>query len=174
MIKIGLLNIQNVDNYGANLIAFSMEQEILRLGIPEAEVETINFCPDLRATSRQADSFKNQYRQFGLPGIARKSKTVPFYVKRFIKSKIRQTRLFLYIRKLIRRDTIFVDSDGQNEEQEKRLFNFDSFRRDYLHLSEKKTSADIEELPYDIIIVGSDVVWKPARLLAECQARNKS
>lgn len=169
MIKIGLLNIQNVDNYGANLIAFSMEQELMQMELLDKEVITLNYCPDIKMSRRQAFSILNSYRQFGMKGSLKAMKAAMYRSKGYCLRMVRSTILYKKLKKVFRREGVLSSSaeDVGAEDHKIRLQRFDAFHKECLHLSEIITSADTAQLEYDIIIVGSDVVWKPARLLAK-------
>lgn len=167
MIKIGLLNIQNVDNYGANLIAYSMEQELKQIGLSDIEITTLNFCPDIHISSMQATSIINAYRQFGIIGSVKSIKRSANRSRRYFLRQVRSTILFKTAKKIIRRGKLSNAVFDDDSDKKKRQERFDTFHKEYLNLTEKFTSANMDLQKYDIIIVGSDVVWKPARLLAK-------
>jgi len=43
-IKIDLINLYNIDNYGANLMAFALRKELSNL-LPDVESTTVNYSP---------------------------------------------------------------------------------------------------------------------------------
>ncbi len=173
MIRIGLLNIQNIDNYGANLIAYSMEQELQLIDNPDAEVETINFCPNMELSFLQAGSVSVAYKQFG-HGSIKKSIRVnrKKHIQR-IRGRIGKTAIARSVKKLLKRDRRQTTpaATAENELKKIRKRNFEEFHRKYLHLSKKYSSKEMNKLDYDIIVVGSDVVWKPTRLLTREEGR---
>ena len=166
--KIGLLNLQYIDNYGANLISFAMEQTVKEL-VDDVCVETINYVPDELIMYKQSETFKNRMLQYGF------WKTFQYYSKKLltsIKSNIRNNRLTAPLKKGIKRflgrpETQYGISNPNASFQQDRLNNFAVYRNSLLNMSPQCESGDFSQFEYDTIVVGSDVVWKPQRLLSD-------
>lgn len=169
MTRIGLLNIQYVDNYGANLISYSMERELGEMGFSEEEVRTIDFRPDGKTVRREKASWGYN---LALSGTAAAIRHTYRKLRKAIRRWIRSTALFKQARKLLGRGEIQPDPPPADAEDRKmRAVNFDAFHRRFLHLTDRRTSADMAEPDFDVVIVGSDVVWKPQRLLTREESR---
>jgi len=162
--KIGLLNLQYIDNYGANLIAFAMEKMAKEIN-EDAYIETINYSPDENKVHTEAFSVKNYYIQFGF-GASIKYFSRLYFKK--IKWTLRYNSLTKCLKKVLRRD-INNQSESENlidELHSKRLDSFSNYRSRYLNISKSLDINNLDKQEYDAIIVGSDVVWKPHRLLS--------
>lgn len=156
MKRIGLINVQNIDNYGANLIAFSLEKEVEYL-FPDTNFITINYTP-------------KQLNEFNLSNytdcrewvrIQKKLNTGKFSVTRFIINMFKKT-------KYVVKESLYncIHRDLSPNDVPLREKNFALFRQTVLNLSNEFSKAKyIEKIKCDAFIIGSDVVWKPVRLL---------
>lgn len=169
MKKIGLLNIQHIDNYGANLISYSMEQEAGLATDHTAEVTTIRFLPDRKKSLKQANTLLNSIRMNGIAGIGKKISASFNRMNYKLRTGIRKTALFRLAKRLLKKGSPeqACADDKTLELKRLRAENFESFHSRVLHLSEPISIENIDKLDYDVIVVGSDVVWKPQRLLAK-------
>ncbi len=161
--KIGLLNLQYVDNYGANLISFAMEQTVKELS-DSSDITTINYCPNDDIVYRESIDFKNYCLQFGFKNA------LVFHTRRLYKSVIntfRKSKLFYILKKILKRNVNTVFNSSTDNNMDLRLMNFEIFREKSLNLSVPCEKEQIFQQGYDTIIVGSDVVWKPQRLLSQ-------
>lgn len=137
--KIGILNVQFVDNYGAVLLAYALQKTIEDLGY---NVETIDYRPS------QDRSLKSKMRKIvsilkvdGIQGLITKIQ-----------------------KKIMKRNCPFSVNNSSREKKR----NFSKFRCQYLNRSKVYDMTSIQEaLDYDIYVVGSDVVWKPDRIKSE-------
>jgi len=157
-IKIGLINLYNIDNYGANLMAFALRKELSNL-LPDVESTTVNYSP------KQL----NEYNLTTLSDILEWIKTQrilnpSFSLSSFLTKQIRmlfyRTKRYFYTHQESKHEP---KSTCRTNEREKR---FTAFRNDFLNLSRKiRKSSDIKTLDCNAFIIGSDVVWKPKRLI---------
>ena len=166
MTKIGLLNIQQVDNYGANLIAYAMQQQVLDIIGTSNSVEIIDYRPDYTQSYLQSQKIKHLYLQYGLLYALKK---VFLKVKRAIINAVRSVEILNEARSIFK--SIYKKDDSEEtyideNAQMQRLARFEEFRQAYLNRTSICKAEDIPDLRFDAIIVGSDVVWKPQRLLS--------
>lgn len=125
-VRVGLINVQNLDNFGAVLVAYSLENAVKSLG---AEVYTIDYRPQIRLPKcfRLPFSLKKKYVRYRIEGNGKK-----YYSA--------------------------ISSDGHNR--------FEKFRNTYLNRTAPVWGFfKQEDCPCDLYVVGSDVVWKPERVL---------
>ncbi len=163
MKRIGLLNLQYIDNYGANLISYAMEKVVNEL-LPESMVQTINYAPDENIVYKESESIKNYYLQFGL------YKTIKFKYFQFLRKTKALFRNNILVKRIINiykgRDINYQYIECEPQFLRERKYNFQKYRENYLNLSNSLTSDEVFSQSYDAIIVGSDVIWKPQRLLS--------
>ena len=165
--KIGLLNLQYIDNYGANLIAFAMESVCSEL-FPDYTVQTINRIIDEEIINSQAYSFSNMIRLFGVTkGIS--TKLISFYriVRLFVFNNLITKTFKKFIKFILKTPSISPADDPIATLSQKRLSNFQNFRNQHLHMTDPFSDERFMDEDFGAIIVGSDVVWKPQRLLAK-------
>ena len=156
MKRIGLINVQNIDNYGANLIAFSLEKEVKYL-YPNINYITINYVP------KQLHEFNlsniADYREW--VSIRKKLNKEKFSKKKFVFRQLIRTKCLV-------KESIYncIKRNSDSATVSLREKNFALFRQTVLNLSNEFDKAkDIEDIKCDAFIIGSDVVWKPNRLL---------
>ena len=133
--KIGILNLQQVDNFGCVLGAYALLKTIRKEY--QAEAELINYHPEyLKFTF--SDKIKRKMRRCKYFGIVN---TVQVYIKyKQLRHKIQSS-----------------DSEKNKPERAER---FEMFRNSYLTRSEVyKTLEEMRSTDYDMYLVGSDVVW---------------
>ena len=83
--------------------------------------------------------------------------------------KIRCSKLATFCKRhILKRKRNYVTTHHEVNQNCDRLVNFKNFRSEYLSLSSDVSVSEFEHLNYSHIIVGSDVVWKPMRLLSSC------
>lgn len=133
--KIGILNLQQVDNFGCVLGAYALLKTVRNEYQTEAEL--INYHPEYRKFTF-SDKIKRKLRRCKYFGIAN---TVQVYIKnKQLQHKIRAS-----------------DSEKNKPERAER---FEMFRNSYLTRSKVYTTSEEMRLSdYDIYLVGSDVVW---------------
>lgn len=136
--KVGILNVQWVDNYGAVLLAYALQATIDSMGY---QAEVVDYRPiNISEQKSLSERIKNQLRQNGVKGIIQR-------VVRKVKGK--------------QGSNVNVSSKEKHEK-------FEAFRRKYLQRSVVcHTLSDFDALDYDIYVVGSDVIWKPDRVKSE-------
>lgn len=140
MKKIGILNVQWVDNYGAVLLAYALQESVERLGY---QAEIIDYRP--------------------LPAHITKSSLLKRLSQRIAKDGVKGLIYYFY-RKVNKKKAYH----NVNVSSEKKSQCFSNFRQQHLHRSKiYHTITKNDELQYDAYIVGSDVVWKPERILSE-------
>lgn len=138
MKKVGILNVQHADNYGAALLAYALQTEIEHLGY---NAEIIDFRP---ITAQ--------------PNFIHKSFDI-----------LKQDGIFHFFRKLKKKILYHNKIDVRNLNNRKKAFS--DFRAHYLNRS-KVYHNMMDECPldYDIYVVGSDVIWKPARVISKIES----
>lgn len=167
--SIGLLNVQYADNYGANLIAYAMERTVDDILEGQGTIQTIDYCPDLVKMYSEANGIKNSYLQYGF----RKAANLAIrQAKAQVVRNIRQAKLLYPLKAVYQKvhtgsksidETATYDCDLKP----KRLENFEKFRKNHLNRTSKCTNVEFSTMGFDTIVVGSDVVWKPQRLLSK-------
>ncbi len=137
--KIGLLNCQHIDNFGALLVAYSLQNAINSIG--DYEVEIINYQPKKSINEKKTLVEK---------------KDISYYISRIkqigIKAIIKEKYVYLKYRPNL--NPKYLDKE-----------KYERWRRVNLNRSETVYGEDTPIIEYDLIIEGSDVVWKPERLL---------
>lgn len=160
MKKIGLINVQNIDNYGANLISFSLEKEIKSYYNNDVDVVTVNYCPKQLNSNNLSN--KKEIDEY----IFLKKE---IYGENLNKSAlILKNKRFKYtIKEKAYNILFFYKNDNEVLKNLKlRKKNFQKYRKLVLSLGKKcKTVDEVSKCKCDSYIIGSDVVWKPARLL---------
>lgn len=135
--SIGILNLQEVDNYGCVLGAYALQHTVQKL-VPKSKVELIDYRPDEPRKSAWA-SLQRLVQSLRFNGV--------------------QTTCRRYIRK-IRKSSRLCPVINKNNETGIRKERFNAFRVAYLQRSDIYTRIDRRNAPhYDVYIVGSDVVW---------------
>lgn len=135
---VGILNVQEVDNYGAVLLCYALQTSIEKLGYT---VKVIDFRPskpksNLSYTARLKNKLKNE-------GIIQTSKNIADKV--FGKKQY-----------------------GVNISSNLKKEHFEEFRRKYLNRTSVYRGINEVDSPiFDAYVVGSDVVWKPGRVKSE-------
>ncbi len=134
--KIGILNIQYTDNYGAVLVAYSLQETIKKMGF---EPKTLNYNPKYSVLDKLKTAFFEMY-----------------FNRNFWHS------IGYHIRLLIDK----TNSEHSLNKTEKKK-KFQDFRKSFLCLTDE-ISRNITKLDdlFDIYVVGSDIVWKPIRLIS--------
>ena len=137
--KVGILNVQWVDNYGAVLLAYALQVSIEKLGY---QAEIIDYRPVSNELPKNfIGKIKSSFIKYGIKGV-------------FIKAW----------NKFVKRKKAF----SVNFSSEDKKKNFEVFRTDYLKRSKVYHEITVDDkLEYDIYVVGSDVVWKPDRILSK-------
>lgn len=135
--SIGILNLQQVDNFGCVLGAFSLLKIVCQMS--SDQVELIDYRPE----GKDNIFLKKIIR--ALRGVA------VFGVDGMFRRHINGYR----VRRYTHRD------EGNNPKQSKnRKAKFENFRKEFLRRSKIFTMINQNHMPdYDIYIVGSDVVW---------------
>lgn len=135
--KVGILNVQWTDNYGAVLLAYALQSVI----------ESMGYCAEII-----------DYR----PSAANEQSSL---IKR-IKKKIVQDGINGVVNRLFRK--IFRKQDNNvNFSSVEKHKKFELFRNNYLNRSiVYQAIHDGDNLDYDLYVVGSDVIWKPDRVLS--------
>lgn len=134
--KVGILNVQWVDNYGAVLLAYALQLTIDAMGY---QAEIIDYRPVTVTKSKSLiKRVRDNYEQFGLKGIADK-----------------------VIQKVFGKPRGNVNTSS--EEKHRR---FEAFRERYLKRTRPYHAISSDDFDYNIYVVGSDVVWKPDRVLS--------
>lgn len=138
MRRIGILNIQHGDNYGAVLLAYALQRTLESLGY---NAQIIDYRPE--PVPEHSSLFKRVHivwKRDGITGVIKK-------IKKKIIGKIKPQPM---------------------EPFHKKQERFERFRLDYLDRSRiYKEITPYDVLPYDTYIVGSDVIWKPLRIVNE-------
>lgn len=138
MKKVGILNVQHADNYGAVLLAYALQTEIEHLGY---NAEIIDFRPTAAH-----------------PNFIRKSFEI-----------LRQDGFSQFLRKLQKKILYHHKTDAKALNARRKAFS--DFREHYLNRSKIYRSVmDERPLDYDIYVVGSDVIWKPARVISKTES----
>lgn len=138
MKKVGILNVQHADNYGAVLLAYAIQTEIEYLGY---NAEIIDFRP---------------------AGVHHN-----FIHKSF--EILKQDGCFKLFRKLQKKILYHHKTDAKVLIARKKAFS--DFRERYLNRSKVYYNVtDDRPLEYDIYVVGSDVIWKPARVISKTES----
>lgn len=135
--SIGILNLQQVDNYGCVLGAYALEKTIKRYEVQK--VELIDYRPNHPKQSliKKIRKVLLSIKYFGLIGT----------VKRHI--QIKQTL------KVVERGT-----SRSEKKCECRKVRFELFREHYFKRSSTYSTISLNNAPvYNIYLVGSDVVW---------------
>jgi hypothetical protein len=138
-VKIGILNCQHIDNYGAVLVAFSLQKALEDMG---HKVVVLNYRPQYGNETVAVSEKKNL--QYYLTKI-KKNGIVTILKRKYKMKKYSAHKALKYL-----------DHD-----------KYESWREKYLYLSDKMYDEDSIIEGYDIIIEGSDVVWKPQRILGK-------
>ena len=169
--RIGLLNLQYIDNYGANMISYAMESVCHELS-PDDEVHTINYSVDENIIYLQSNTFKNLCVCYGF------KHAILTKIKSFVKRSrfvLLNNRISRPIKERFKRafgiKSVAARSSQNIPFQTQRLENFQKFRENHLNLTKKYNDESFINDGFGAVIVGSDVVWKPQRLL--CKAVNK-
>lgn len=138
MKKVGILNVQHADNYGAVLLAYALQTEIEHLGY---NAEIIDFRP---AAVRHN------------------------FIHKFVEI-LKQEGCFQLFRKLQRKILYHNKTDTKALNERRKAFA--DFREHYLNRSKiYRNVMDERPLDYDIYVVGSDVIWKPARVISRTES----
>lgn len=140
MKKIGILNVQWVDNYGAVLLAYALQESVEKLGY-QAEIIDYRPLPSSAAKSSLLKRISQRISQDGVKGF------------------------FYYFYRKVNKQKAYYNVNVSSEKKRQR---FNNFRQKFLHRSKiyHNITKD-DDLRYDAYIVGSDVVWKPERILSE-------
>lgn len=137
-LKVGILNVQWVNNYGVVLLAYALQFAISNLGY---DAEIIDYRP-LSVTQKKnlIARIRSNFKKYGLNGIIKK-------VTNKISHKAEKNVNY---------------SSGEKTQQ------FEEFRKHYLNRSGiyRQISAS-DSLDYDVYVVGSDVLWKSDRMLPQ-------
>ena len=138
MKKIGILNVQWVDNYGAVLLAYALQESVEKLGY-QAEIIDYRPLPSSAAKSSLLKRISQRISQDGVKGF------------------------FYYFYRKVNKQKAYYNVNVSSEKKRQR---FNNFRQKFLHRSKiyHNITKD-DDLRYDAYIVGSDVVWKPERIL---------
>lgn len=138
MKKVGILNVQHADNYGAVLLAYALQTEIEYLGY---NAESIDFRPTGVHHSFIHKSFEI----------------------------LKQDGCFQLFRQLQKKILYHHKTDAKVLNARKKAFS--DFRERYLNRSKVYHNVtDDRPLEYDIYVVGSDVIWKPARVISKTES----
>lgn len=135
--KIGILNLQQVDNFGCVLGAYAMQR--VAQEITGAYVELIDYRPIRKKHNIVAKAMRAM-KMSAVYGIA---------------STIKKYRSGIEFEQLIHQEG---QKDRMSDPERKR--KFDAFRNKYFRRSKPYTFIDKRYYPqYDVYLVGSDVVW---------------
>lgn len=136
--NVGILNIQEVDNYGAVLLCYALQSTIENLGY---KAEVIDFRPILPNESLS-------------------------YIELLIK-KVREDGV-LGASKAVVRKLSGQHRTGVNISSDLKKMRFEEFRKKYLNRTPIYRGHGTVDSPiFDTYVVGSDVVWKPARVRSD-------
>ena len=133
--RVGILNLQNIDNYGAVLLCLALQKKIEDMGYNPC---VIDYRPD---EEKNPDSIVERVilklRKEGIYGVAK-----------------------ALICKLAKRAKVHVNvSSGLKKRR------FEAFREEYLHRTELCSGEELAKIsPFRAYVVGSDVIWKPERV----------
>ena len=135
--KIGILNLQQVDNFGCVLGAYAMQH--VTQCISKAYVELIDYCP------------VQKKRNIVTKAVRAAKKSVIYGVVSTLKNHKSGKEFEQLIHQEIIKDRM---SDFE------RIQKFEAFRNKYFFRSKPYTVIDKKHHPqYDVYLVGSDVVW---------------
>lgn len=168
--QVGLLNVQYADNYGANFIAYAMEQTVNDILGETTSIHTIDYRPDLLIVNAETSTIKNTYLQFGLGAAIR---VATCRIKCAMIRSLRPLKVLPPVNWLLhirRQKYMSTNEPCQMYDpvlRSARLQKFERFRDLYLHRTPQCSKEELQAFEYDTIIVGSDVVWKPQRLLSD-------
>lgn len=135
---VGILNIQEVDNYGAVLLCFALQKAIEDLGY---KVRVIDFRPvDINKSVGYGKRLLKKIKKKGFVGTS-----------------------VAIIRKLSRKGKVGVNISSDLKKE-----RFEQFRETYLKRTPIYNGMSLTDSPlFKTYVVGSDVVWKPARVMSE-------
>ena len=132
---VGILNVQEVDNYGAVLLCFALQKTIEDLGY---KARIIDFRPvDINKSAGYGKRLMKKVKEKGFVGTSA-----------------------AIIRKLSKKEKagVNISSDLKKE-------RFEQFRETYLKRTPIYSGMSMTDSPvFNTYVVGSDVVWKPARV----------
>lgn len=135
---VGILNVQEADNYGAVLLCFALQKTIEKIGY---KVKVIDFRPaDITKSAGYRKRLTKKFKEEGIVGTST-----------------------AIIRKLLRRRKtgVNISSDLKKE-------RFEQFRKTHLNRTPIYSGLSMTDSPvFNTYVVGSDVVWKPARVMSK-------
>lgn len=138
MKKIGIITIEQVNNYGAELQAFATQRALQQMG---HDAEIINYCyyKDWR--------FKDTKMSAPFIPMTGKQKILYWVKYRLINGLMSTVAPLLYPR-LARRNKRFVDFHRKNTKMSRRFMSMPELYA--------------EHMSYDVYVAGSDQVWNPS------------
>lgn len=133
--KIGILNCQHIDNFGAVLVAYALQQTIGKLGY---QAEVINYNPQIKT-----------------------EKIVPNKTLKYYLNRIKDDGLVEILERKIQQ------RKNKSPVQLKYLDHnkYEMWRKKYIVYGSEEYHETSYIEGYNLLIEGSDVVWKPQRLL---------
>lgn len=135
--KIGILNLQQVDNFGCVLGAYAMQHVTQR--ISNAYVELIDYCP-VQEKRNIVTNVVQAVKKSAVYGIA---------------STLKNHKSRIEFEQLIHQGVL---KDRMSDHE--RIRKFEDFRNKYFRRSKPYKTIDKKHHPqYDVYLVGSDVVW---------------
>lgn len=135
--KIGILNLQQVNNFGCVLGAYAMQH--VTQCISKAYVELIDYCPDQKKSNIVTKAVR-AVKKSAVYGVA---------------STLKKHKSGIEFEQLIHQGVL---KDKMSDLG--RIQKFEGFRNKYFRRSKPYTVIDKKHPPqYDVYLVGSDVVW---------------
>ncbi|MCD7954220.1 MAG: polysaccharide pyruvyl transferase family protein [Lachnospiraceae bacterium] len=132
---VAILNVQEVDNYGAVLLCYALQKTIEDLGY---NALVIDYRPETaQKNAGVVEHIFNKLEKDGLRSVIDAS-----------------------IQKVRRKNVVSVNYSSIEKKN-----NFETFRKNYLHRTPVYSGMNTSDSPvFQAYVVGSDVVWKPDRV----------
>lgn len=132
--KIGLVNLQYIDNYGAVLLAYALQTAIERLGY---EVEIIDYRKKSEVQTKDIFYYINRLIELGAGGTYR-----------------------AIVRRLKGRKNLSVNISSPKKKKRFEDFRERYLKRSEVFYCQNNEKIQF----YDAYVVGSDAIWKPSRI----------